>query len=85
MCLAVLSLTCTLEHFCIGIDDRYWSFQFMTRIRNKLFLLLITSLKTAKIKGALKSMKNLKKYTTVIRRMLKCFSDIQTESFSLRI
>lgn len=50
-----------------------------------LFLLLITSLKTAKIKGALKSMKNLKKYTTVIRRMLKCFSDIQTESFSLRI
>ena len=50
-----------------------------------LFLLLITSLKTAKIKDALKSMKNLKKYTTVIRRMLKCFSDIQTESFSLRI
>ena len=50
-----------------------------------LFLLLITSLKTAKIKGALKSMKNLKKYTTVIRRMLKCFSNIQTESFSLRI
>lgn len=50
-----------------------------------LFLLLITSLKTAKIKGALKSMKNLKKYTTAIRKMLKCFSDIQTANFSLRI
>lgn len=50
-----------------------------------LFLLLTTSLKTAKRKDTLNLMKNPKKYTTVIRRMLKCFSDIQTESFSLRI
>ena len=29
--------------------------------------------------------KNLKKYTTAIRKMLKCFSDTQTANFSLRI
>ena len=50
-----------------------------------LFLLLTNSLKTAKRKGTLNLMKNLKKYTTVIRKMLKCISNIQTESFSLRI
>ena len=50
------------------------------------FVLLLTpSLKTTKRKITLKSMKNLKKYTTAIRRMLKCFSDIQTANFSLRI
>lgn len=50
-----------------------------------LFLLLTTSLKTTKRKITLKSMKNQKKYTTAIRKMLKCFSSIQTANFSLRI
>ena len=50
-----------------------------------LFLLLTPSLKTTKRKGTLNLMKNLKKYTTAIRKMLKCFSDTQTANFSLRI
>lgn len=42
-------------------------------------------IKNSEEKNTLILMKNLKKYTTAIRKMLKCFSGIQTANFSLRI
>lgn len=67
------------------LDFIYADFKTPLKKATDLFLLLTNSLKTAKRKGTLNLMKNLKKYTTVIRKMLKCISNIQTESFSLRI
>lgn len=67
------------------LDFIYADFKTPFKKATDLFLLLTNSLKTAKRKGTLNLMKNLKKYTTVIRKMLKCISNIQTESFSLRI
>lgn len=67
------------------LDFIYADFKTPLKKATDLFLLLTTSLKAAKRKGTLNLMKNLKKYTTAIRKMLKCFSGIQTANFSLRI